>query len=196
MIPQATEAARYHYPELTRESNVVDVGAYVGQWAKDIWKKYRCNVLALEPVREFYQKACENLKDTPVIIENAGLGGWMRTEQFGVQNDSSGILAGSEKKETVTILPVSSHLRSMVKGSVDLIKINVEGMEYEMLDAILMIGDATYFRNLQIQFHHNLPDFQERYDRIAAALSLTHELTWRTPFVWENWHLKQKFTYI
>lgn len=183
----ATEAARYDYPGLNEKSLVIDAGAYRGGWAFEMWSKYGCGVLAFEPIQEFFTKASDNLKGTPVTLVHAAVGGTMRTELMGVQNDSTGVFAGSEKKEQVQVLPLCPFLLDNGFKEVAVLKLNVEGMEYEVLEHILDSGNVLRFQNFQVQFHHNAPRWEERYGKIAARLALTHHLTWRTPFVWENW---------
>ena len=54
-----------------------------------------------------------------------------------------------------------------------------------------MPDKAHTFENIQVQFHTVIEDWQARYDLIASRLSVTHELTWRTPFIWENWRRRR-----
>lgn len=183
-----TESDRYNYPEIVAHSAIVDVGAYNGIWAREMARKYGCTVLAFEPVGKLWLEACDNCKEhSNIIVLNAGLGARHREEEFGVQDNSSGAFAGSPTREKVTILSAVDQLVHGGLGPFPLMKLNIEGMEYELLEAILAEECAGYFRNIQIQFHTCAPDWQSRYDAIAAGLSKTHALTWRTPFIWENW---------
>jgi hypothetical protein len=69
-----------------------------------------------------------------------------------------------------------------------LLKLNVEGAEYELLNHIIDAKLHRRIRNLQVQFHQIEDEpFEELYGAIASKLSETHTLTWRYPFVWENW---------
>jgi FkbM family methyltransferase len=184
-----TESDRYHYPEITPQSTIVDVGAYNGVWALEMAKKYGCTVLAFEPVHKFWLEASARCSMYPnIILAHAGLGDRYRQVEFGVQDNSSGEFAGSAEREIVTIHPCDI-LENMPQFP--LIKINIEGGEFALLEDILAKGRANWFRNLQIQFHTCAPDWQARYHAIAAGLSKTHELTWRTPFIWENWRLRK-----
>jgi hypothetical protein len=71
------------------------------------------------------------------------------------------------------------------------LKINIEGAEYVLLQYIISKGLHKNIRNLQVQFHLiEGQNCEELYSLIASALSETHELTWRYPFVWENWRRK------
>lgn len=187
MIP-FTESLRYDYPSLGKDSIVIDAGAYEGNWAKHMHAKYGCIVLAFEPVAQFFAKASETCAHTDrITLFNCGLGDRFHQPEFGVQNDSSGIFAGSPLKEKVIIMEAVPHLRQIHKGHFDLIKINIEGGEYALLEHFIKEDFLTAFDNLQAQFHTCAPDWENRYAAIATALSRSHELTWREPFVWENW---------
>lgn len=191
-----TESLRYEYP-LTSQSLVIDAGCYEGNWAKTIHGKYGCRVDAYEPVASFFENCCKNLRGLDKIrMYNFGVcalqGGKIRLH---IQNDSSGAFAGSDVVEDCSFLPIAEIVRIAGVRRIDLIKLNVEGMEYDIMEALLISKDPfgpsiRRFANLQIQFHQNVPEFEQRYAAIAGDLSHTHECTWREPFVWENWRMK------
>lgn len=79
-----------------------------------------------------------------------------------------------------------------LQREIAVLKMNIEGGEYTLLQYIIGKGLHVFIRNLQVQFH--LIDGQpceELYNIIADSLKETHELTWRYPFVWENWKRKE-----
>ena len=72
-----------------------------------------------------------------------------------------------------------------------MIKINIEGGEYEVLEALLESGMISIFKNLQIQFHDFIIDnASERMENIQVQLAKTHKITYQYKFVWENWVIK------
>jgi hypothetical protein len=77
----------------------------------------------------------------------------------------------------------------MIRSLEALIKINVEGAEYPILKNLIDNGDITKIKNLQIQFHLFDGVENSEYDTIVNELSKTHKLSWRFPFVWENWEI-------
>ena len=70
-------------------------------------------------------------------------------------------------------------------------KINIEGGEYDLLEALLS-GDAIkLIKNIQVQFHDFLiNDAKEKMTKLQEKLALTHDLTYQYEFVWENWKVK------
>ena len=74
--------------------------------------------------------------------------------------------------------------------SVNLIKINIEGGEYDLLEHIIDSGEISIFENIQVQFHDFVPHASERMLKIQKELIKTHYLTYQYEFVWENWKRK------
>lgn len=75
---------------------------------------------------------------------------------------------------------------------IDLMKINIEGAEYDLLDHLIQSGIVLRIKNIQVQFHDFVLDAERRMRCIQAGLACTHELTYQYPFVWENWRLKEQ----
>ena len=69
-------------------------------------------------------------------------------------------------------------------------KINVEGAEYKILNELINNKSISKISNLQVQFHMFDENNNNEYEPLIQKLSETHELSWRFPFVWENWRLK------
>jgi FkbM family methyltransferase len=189
-LKQFEESLRYDYP-LDRNSMVIDAGAHVGEFATTLFKKYGCNILSFEPIKEFYDQLVNNIKCMPgVLAFNSGLGATDSIEKFKVKGVMSGQFAeGPEEMVKITgICGIISAASVMMP--VALLKLNVEGGEYAIMDAILDAGLATSILNLQIQFHSVTPDCRIHRDRIRERLSDTHQLTYDEPWVWEGWTLK------
>jgi hypothetical protein len=73
---------------------------------------------------------------------------------------------------------------------IDLLKVNIEGGEYELLEHLIATGDIRKVRKLQVQFHDFVPDAIPRRARILQGLAQTHAQHWNFHFVWEEWGLK------
>ena len=71
-----------------------------------------------------------------------------------------------------------------------MLKINIEGGEYDLLESILESNIQNKIINFQIQFHDFVPNSEIRMKKIQDKLSQTHQITFNYPFVWENWKLK------
>ncbi len=188
-----TEAMRYDYP-LTADSLVIDAGGYEGNWAAEIHKRYGCPVMVFEPVARFHHALAERFKDTPKItVSPCGFGGADcsagKDVEFHVQNDSTGAFAGSPDKEMVRLFAASYIIGGMDRD-IDLLKLNIEGMEFDVLENLLDRERVARIKNIQVQFHPIVPDHVARYQKIRERMEATHELTYWAPWCWENWRLK------
>lgn len=173
-------------------SIVLDVGGYVGQWASDIYARFRCTVHVFEPVRTFADEIERRFARNPdVHVHPFGLGGATREEAFSIAGVGSTVLdrpgRTAERRELVPIVAAADFLTEVGIDAVALAKVNVEGGEYELLEHLLDAGLAPRFRNLQVQFHDFVPDARARMESIQQRLAATRRLTWQEEFIWENW---------
>lgn len=181
----AEESDRYNYPQLNPQSIVMDCGGYEGGFARSIRDKYGCKVFVFEPV--FYAQIPSG---NGIFTFPVGVGGSSRVEWFTVRNDSTGILVDEMARvvQKVEIFDISQIIR-LFDERIDLLKLNIEGMEYECLNSILANDMQTRVKNFQIQFHR-IEDCEQKRRAIVEKLSETHELVYFTEFVWEGWKLK------
>jgi hypothetical protein len=71
-----------------------------------------------------------------------------------------------------------------------LLKMNIEGGEYDLLEYIINNNMITKFKNIQVQFHENAFDgWEEKYNFIINNLQKTHHLTYHFEFKFENWEI-------
>jgi FkbM family methyltransferase len=180
---------RYSY-DLSQSSVVFDIGAYIGNWAKKIYDIYHCRIYAFEPVKEFYTIASSDLKYSSIQWYNFGVGDKNHEIEIGLSADGSSIFQDGVQKERIKIKSFSNVLRYLNIPAIDLLKINIEGGEYDLLDHVLDMNLQTLIKNIQIQFHINVSDCEMRRDSIRERLSITHSITYDYPFVWENWRMK------
>lgn len=185
-----TEEARYEYP-LTYGSLVIDLGFYQGRFTQGIWNKYRCRIMAFEPILNLYEAGKSlTASMSGVSIHHFGVGGFTRNEMFTIKGDMTGLFADGKSKESVIILGIGETLERFNIDQADLLKVNIEGMEFELLETILHHRLATRFGNIQVQFHPVVPDAEDRWQSIRNRLLKTHDLTYDAPWVWENYLLQ------
>jgi len=179
------EQMRYEY-DLDCESYVIDLGGYEGRFASILHQAYACDVDVYEPIDAFFLDCVKNLQPYPIVrVFHYGVGGSERTETFHVETDRTGVFANGNTEE-VRIKDIKDVIGDR---NVDLIKINIEGMEFEVLERVLELGLQSKLRNIQVQFHKIAPDSEERYEKIRDELLKTHKLTFDYPFVWQNFTL-------
>ena len=176
---------RLDYP-LTADSVVVDVGGYKGQWASDIYGRFSCHVHVYEPMPGFADLIEQRFAHNPkVTAHRYGLGGSDRWVQISVDDDASSMIATAATAETVEIRSAAAAVLAL--GEVDLMKLNIEGAEYELLEALDAADALRRVRHVQVQFHDFVPDAHAKCQAARASLAKTHDLMWGYDFVWESW---------
>jgi len=179
---------RYSY-NLTKDSMVFDVGAYLGNWAKKIYDIYHCKIYAFEPVQAFFHTASSDIRYSDIRWFNFGLGDKNIETEIVLSADGSSIFKQDGEREKIKIKCFSNVIKYLYVSTINVLKINIEGGEYDLLEHIIDNHLQTMIKDIQVQFHINVPDYEERRELIRNKLSNTHFLTYDYPFVWENWRI-------
>ncbi|WP_299888578.1 FkbM family methyltransferase [uncultured Lacinutrix sp.] len=182
---------RLNYP-LDKDSVVFDLGGYKGEFATDIYNTYESTIYVFEPILSFYNiiknKFVNNSKVKPFQY---GLAGEDHQMQISLTDNSSSVYIKSKDTETIKLKSIVNFIKANAIQHIDLIKINIEGGEYDVLESLIENSMLTYFTDIQIQFHDFIiPNAKERMQSIQKELAKTHKLTYQYEFVWENWTLK------
>src|ERR1035437_3184390 len=121
---------------LNEDSIVIDLGGYKGEWAEMIFQKHKCNIHVFEPVIGFYNNICDKFKDNEKIkVYGYGLGSADAELPLSIEGDASSSFKDNGVKENILIKDIKSFLEDF--PVIDLIKINIEGAEFDLLDYIL-----------------------------------------------------------
>jgi FkbM family methyltransferase len=180
---------RLNYP-LNPDSVVFDLGGYEGWFAARIFGKYLSKVYVFEP----YAKYCEDIRDRflhnpNIFVFPFGLAEQNSTASLAISDEGSSMF--KEAKETVNIQLVraADFFAEKKISFIDLMKINIEGGEYGLLEHLIETGFISKIKDVQIQFHDFVPGAEERMKNIQTQLRKTHKLTYEYKFIWENWTL-------
>lgn len=132
----------YDFPGLPDNADtIVDLGANIGLSARFLSERYpNARIVAFEPDPEILELARRNLRDRPqVSLRNLGVAGeqgQLELHRFpGGSWGTSTFVTIQEVAETFSAQAVT--LDSIIDevGDVDLLKIDIEGAEYEVLEA-------------------------------------------------------------
>jgi len=184
------ETLRLRY-DLTADSVVFDIGGFEGQWASDIFSRYSCSIHVFEPVPEFTEairrRFCgnEKIKVYPYGLAHED----MNVSIFLDREGSSVHRRVSADSCRINLRHAGQFLLEQEIDRIDLMKINIEGAEYDLLEHLIETGWVQRIRNIQVQFHDFVPQAEKRMWAIQKALMRTHTLTYRYVFVWESWRL-------
>lgn len=126
-------------PLLAQGDFVVDVGANVGNHAVFFAGEAKCRVLAIEPVAVTHELLVKNIEsnglEESIYPREFGLGdssGFARAEQIDNTNLGATQLSASDSRDDIVVRRMDS-LPEILVNNVRLIKVDVEGMEVEVL---------------------------------------------------------------
>lgn len=164
-----------------------DAGAYEGNWSRDILARYPTADLHLfEPVPDY----AERLRQQGFQVHQYGLSDQDGSAEITVAGDRSSTYEMGYQGIGRVSIALRDVARKVAYSTVDVLKLNVEGAEYPILERLLAHSRMGQIGTMLVQFHTFIPNFGERYLAIRNALLKTHNLAWRDPFVWERWDLR------
>jgi FkbM family methyltransferase len=176
---------------LDADSLVLDVGAYVGNWSEKVSDRYSCTIHAFEPASSAVQRAQKRLAGRPnVHVHPYGLGAVDQTARLAMAGPGSSVhtsVSPMGSYEDIAIRDVAAVLDELGIVEVDLLKVNIEGGEFDLLDRLTATGWMPRIRQTMIQFHEFHPNAYWRRFTARRALRRTHTEVWDYPWVWEFW---------
>lgn len=180
---------RLSYP-LDAASVVWDLGGYHGDFAAEILQRYGSQIFVFEPVPDFYAQCVSRFAESarvqclPFGLSRAA--GWFNISD---SEDASSFVrdAGDVSCVLAEIRPVAVMFEELGVDEVTLLKINIEGGEFDVIPALMDADLMKRVRFLQVQFHDFIPDAQAKREQIRRRLKETHKEMWNYPFVWECW---------
>jgi len=173
-------------------SIVFDVGGETGIWSKQIYSKYEPYLYIFEPNPKSVTILEETFAGKKAKIFPYGLGSENVTASLSNTGmgssiyDSSTGYAASEKF-AIEIRDIAQVVKELSLETIDLIKINIEGGEYDLVPHMIRTGLVNKCKTIRIQFHDWIPHAFAMRKKIVNELSKTHDVEWNYPLVWESW---------
>jgi FkbM family methyltransferase len=177
------------YP-LDENSQVIELGGYIGEWLEKITKKYNPKVLVVEPVPTFYNNLLAKFSNNPkLVFENSGISTQHKKINLHVRGSAtSESIKVSDSIIQVDTFPIDYYLQKHKIETIDLAQINIECEEFPLLLNWIESDVLNKIKFLQVQFHTFCEDYQERYLKIHDGLiNRGFKIRYRYGFVWESW---------
>ena len=181
---------------LDENSVVFDLGGYHGTFAENIYNKFNCNIYVFEPYKPFFDIINQKFENnTKVRVFNCGIYDQTSNVKFDAIEDGSTIVDFTQRNlDDINFFEVQVKSFKEVYDElnidvIDLLKINVEGAEYRILEHIFENNYVKKIKNFQVQFH-NISNSEQLLEEVRKELCKTHKQDWNYQWVWENWSLK------
>jgi FkbM family methyltransferase len=182
-----------HDHVLDQASLVLDVGAFDGEYAEKLYRRYQCEIHCFEPIPEFCRRAEQRFRGNPrVHVHQTGLSDRTYSSMMSMRGLGSSEFGFALRKRPVHMKDVSEVFATLDRD-VDLLKINIEGGEYPLLKRMLEQDLLRRCKKVLVQFHDK--PISARLARklrseLIAGIEKTHNPTFSYPFVWEGWERK------
>jgi FkbM family methyltransferase len=169
----------------------VDLGGYLGDFAAEIRQVSGCRILVFEAVPAFAKDIAKRFaKDKGVEVFAYGLAGKDQRLTFVLDGMASGASTQGGKKVQVSLKAAEPFFRARKIKHIDLMKLNIEGGEFELLERLVDTPWMGSIGRIQVQFHPFERDARFRRIRLRKALAKTHVQEWNYPWIWESWRLR------
>lgn len=173
---------------LKADSVFIDLGGFRGDFSSEILARYQCRSLIFEPVPIYADNIRKRLiNNEKAEIFDMGLAAETSTMTLNVDGERTSLYKSDGQEIHATLLQFGQSMRENRVEHIDLLKINIEGGEYDLLDWLTTSDWIHRVDRLLVQFHDFVPDAQARRAQLVEALGQTHEPYFSVPFIWEGW---------
>lgn len=180
--------------DLDENSLVFDVGGYKGQGASDLFSMYLSTIYIFEPRTEYAESIEKRFKkNNKIKVFNFGLSNKKSDDYIYINDDGSTLFLENKQKEKIKLESISDFIKNNNIKKIDLLKLNIEGGEYEVLDDLINSDLFKIIKNIQVQFHNFFPDAKKKMLDIHKELRKTHQSTYQYEFVMENWQINKDY---
>ncbi|HWX54004.1 MAG TPA: FkbM family methyltransferase [Verrucomicrobiae bacterium] len=169
--------AHQGYRFISRGPNpvILDCGANIGMATLYFkWLYPGAQITAFEPDPSTFAVLKDNISANrleDVEIHNVALGKEESEIDFHIAEPGSLMMSAVAGRTTgQTIRVACRRLSTFIAGEIDLLKLDIEGMEEPVLDEIAASGKLSLVREMIIEVHHNLPGSPSQLSRMLALL--------------------------
>lgn len=184
---------------LRKDSTVVDVG--LGEdisFSESLIARYGCCVHGFDPTPRSIDYVRKR-NPANFHLHSMGVAGSNRTATFFLPNDPSHVSGSITKSDhvgdshiEVQLIDLDEVLGITGKDRIDLLKIDIEGAEYELLNSASFKHSATKVHVICVEFHHRWTEFGSKatLKSVATLRQLGFEC------VWQAKESNEEFTFI
>jgi len=110
---------------LDKNSLILDVGGYDGQWASDIFSRFTCKIYVFEPVQVFSENISNRfMHNSNIIVQSFALGLNSRSEFISINSTGSSVYRDFGNKQKIDFMDVRKWFQENRIDTVDLMKVN------------------------------------------------------------------------
>jgi FkbM family methyltransferase len=173
---------------LNSESSVFSVG--VGEdvsFDLSLISKYGCEVIALDPTERSQQWVAENVPDRRFVFHKIALAATDGTLELFPPSKTAHVSASCRLSSHTLTTPyavpcmrLTTLMRERGVTRIDVLKMDIEGAEYDVIRDIVQSGVAQSIDQLLVEFHHHFSSFSIRdtLDAVEQLRSNGFQIAW------------------
>jgi FkbM family methyltransferase len=184
-IKDGGDSIIYQSIALDSKSLVIDGGGYEGEFVDEILKKKNCNIYIYEPNVEFFNKLFLKYQNNNAI-KVANLALFDKTCKISLSNnDNASSIINNSFQDLKNIWACDVFEEFKKYQQIDLLKLNIEGAEYNVLNRLIDTGSIKRINYILVQFHKEYDDNYLKRNIILSELQKTHKVIFSYNYVWE-----------
>jgi len=170
MLEEIFVKQNYDFIALNNQPYIIDCGSNIGIsviYFKTIYPQAK--IVGFEPDRKAFMALEKNLKSfgyDDVKIYNKAVWSSDATLDFQVEGSWGGMVSGEPNEKTIKV--ESQRLKDLLIGSVDFLKIDIEGGETEVLEDC--VAELRNVKNLFVEYHSSFGKTQT-LDKILSIIT-------------------------
>lgn len=184
---------------LSSDSVIVDVG--VGEdisFTQSLIYQYGCKAFGFDPTPRAVA-FIDTIQPAGFVLHKLGLSGKAGKAKFNLPTNtqyvsgsivSAGHLGGQQLE--VDLVDLTGLMEIVHASKIDILKIDIEGAEYDVLDSTAFADQARKIRAVCIEFHHRWPEFGA--DKTRAAVARLRELGFEC--AWSSKTTNEEFLFV
>ena len=179
--------------ELKQEGLVLDIGSYLGEYTKRVLgKNPKMTFWLYEPIPSYFNACVNKFKNREnVVVYQTAVSADGR--DFQMQIDGLRSRQGSNaSSEGVPVDSVSIQEIFDSVSEIELLKMNIEGMEYECLEQLIHSNSLTKSKYLLIQFHNFEKESKNRRNALRMDIARDFNNIYTFEWIWELWIRKEE----
>lgn len=150
-------------------------------------EKYGCKILAFDPTPRSAKWVKENISTSKFKLVDKAVSGKKGVIELYLPRDVSHVSASSSSSKHLSeiAIPVQSvNLAGIIREyeltRIDLLKMDIEGSEYEVIPDICKLKSRLMPRQLLVEFHHNFSGIPKKRtkDSLKMLSSLGYKVAW------------------
>lgn len=174
--------------KLEQEGLVLDIGSYVGNYTRKVLvKNPKMTFWLYEPIPSYFNTCVNKFKNREnIVVYQTAVSADGRN--FQMQSDGLRSRQGSAaSSEGISVDSISIQTIFDSVTEIELVKMNIEGMEYECLEQLIHSNSLIKSKYLLIQFHNFEKESHNRRDVLRKKISRNFNNIYTFEWMWELW---------